>query len=147
MFKLFHKDHPVPKGLQLAFTVAVSAAFLVEVGYTLVLMFQQSFTNTNFSAFVGILASQTAVPALLFGIAYYLNPRKLRPAERVFESLIITVTGLAAFTAFMQLLVYVGAGAVFGGEHFMAYHLVTAAIVVLVYSVVLWQLRSSKRWK
>jgi hypothetical protein len=144
MFKLFHKDHPVPKWMQLAFTLAVSATFLINIIYTLILMYQQSFTNTNYSAFVGILASQSAMPLLMFAIAYYLNPRKLHPGERVFESLLLAITGLLTAGVVMQLLSYIG---VSGGEQFIAFMIVTGAITVVVYAAALWQLRASKRWK
>lgn len=147
MFKLFKKDHTVPKGLQLAFVAAVTISFLVQVGYTLYIMIDQSFRNPNLSAFVGVLSAQTAVPILMFGLAYYWNPRKLQPGERLFESLVITVTGVAASAAFMQVLMYSGAMTVLGGEHFIAYELATAAIVLVIYAAILWQLRTNKRWK
>ena len=144
MFKLFHKDHAVPKWLQMAFVIAVTTSFLVNIVFTLMLMYQQSFTNTNFSAFFGFWASQSAIPLLMFGIAYYLNPRKLHPGERVFESLLLTLTASTASGVVMQILSYAGIN---GGENFMAFTLVTGAITIVLYAAILWQFRASKRWK
>ncbi|HSE61464.1 MAG TPA: hypothetical protein VLA88_04185 [Candidatus Saccharimonadales bacterium] len=147
MFKFFHKDHPVPKWMQLAFIVAVASSLLVNIGFTLSIMFQQSFTNENFSAFAGALISQSAMPVLLFGIAYYLNPRKLHPGERIFESMLLTFTALLGSGAIMQIFSYAGLQQLYGGEHYMAYQLVTGTITVVLFAVILWQLRASKRWK
>jgi hypothetical protein len=144
---LFNKDHKVPNQLQVLFIVSVAGAFLLNLAETLATMFQQSYSNPNFSSFTTFLAWQAAVPLILFGLAYYLNPRKLKPVERLFESLIITITGLMFSTGLLQIIDYITARKLLGGPDFMAYQLVSGIAVVAVYTLVLWQLRKSKQWK
>src|SRR5262249_6511154 len=144
---LFNKDHKVPGQLQVIFIVSVVGVFLLNLGQTLATMFEQSFTNPNFSSFTTFLAWQAAVPFVMFGLAYYLNPRKLKPVERLFESLIITITGTMISTGLLQVLDWVTARKLLSGPDFMTYQLISSFVAVAVYGGVLWQLRKSNQWK
>lgn len=144
---MFNKKYTTPVGLQLSLIISSVAMYVVGFLQTVNLVVQQAATNPNFSGMWSFMAWQ-ALPALLFGLAYFLNPRKkLDQTSRMFETTVITIIGLAAFTVLSQLASYLMSLSANWGDNYTAYELSVMVIMLVAFGGVLWFLSRTKRWK
>ena len=139
---MFNKKYATPNGLQLALIATSGAAYII--GFLQIL----SVAAGAGPQFVPVLMAQ-AFPALLLGLAFFLNPRKkLTQTQRMFEATVITIIGVAGLGALTQLVTYVAnAGANLSYSSYFAYELGVMIVLLVGFAGALWFLGRTKRWK
>jgi hypothetical protein len=113
------------------------------------LLYQQAMTNPNYSGNWTMIIWQV-VPLVLFGLAYFLNPRKLTLVQRLFESVVLTIAGILVFSALSQVVFqFFSLGSLIGGsiDSYLFYESLSVATLIVVFGAVLFFLARTKRWK
>jgi hypothetical protein len=141
---MFNKKYSTPNSLQLALIVSVGASYIMGFLQLLTAAAQAGQGQHYVPALIG-----QAFPALLLGIAFFLNPRpKLTQTQRMFEAIIITIAGVAALAALSQFAGYVmGLGANLDYNHLIGYEFGAMIVLLGVIAGGLWFLGRTKRWK
>jgi hypothetical protein len=138
----------VPTSIQKFFVGVISSLFVIQFIFLLSQGVSQYQQNTNLGGFYGFFFTLMLVPLLLFTTAFTLNPRSLKILERSFESILIALSGVIAWSILSMLYpaVFIKNGSQYI-ESYARYEIVASSLLVLVYDLILFWLRSTKRWQ
>jgi hypothetical protein len=139
------KSVDTPHGLKKVFVGGLIAWYAMNVLQLVQLLWQQAGSNPNFSGYTSWIIWQV-VPLVLFGVAFFLHPRKNDLLQRVFESLLMVMAALLVWAVVSQAITYAVTTAwSFSPGSFMLYDLLGAALVMVGFAGVLIYLVRFKR--
>jgi hypothetical protein len=136
--------YSVPSIIQKLFVGTVGGSFILYLIFTLYQFFSQYPDVLNDIGSYSFILLVQGVPLLLFVIAYAFNPRSLKLLERCFESIVLALGGVTAWS-YITNMTY-SSISTFVDSYANPQVAITLTFVV-VYSLGLFWLRSSKRWQ
>lgn len=143
------KDLAVPKHLQRLFVYSVVAAVSVVLVQQLVFAMMQFSSNPNLSGFYVTFLALGLMPVVMFIIAYMLVARKISTGQRIFESVVVAVSALAAQLALNTIVTNVFWHLrIPGSDIFGSFGLPTISVILVLAFLTLYLLkvRKSGRW-
>lgn len=141
------KNYTLSNTLVTYFVTTLGLLFVVGSAATVWQIAMQYNNNPNLGGWFNYLFSLVAVPIMLFIIAYGMNPRKLTPLQKSFESLLFVTVGQALWSFILQALPLFFSQSQSFINYYMNYELVWTLGFVALYTIGLFWLRASKRWQ
>lgn len=141
-------NYYVPSSILKLFVGVISLAFILQAIFLTLQGVSQFLRNHHLGGFYGFYFTILLFPLLLFLTAYILNPRSLSAIERSFESIVITLSGIMAWSFIGMVPPYIFLGN--GPQYIESYDLfaiIASTVLVVVYGLALYWLRSTKRWR
>ena len=140
------KTESTPRGLQKMFLVTLGAAYLVQVIFSVMSLFQYFPTEGNSLAFYMNVAQLVLLPLVVFLAAWWISPRKISKLGKVFESAALVVIYQATVMFLGTLVTVLPIGELYTYGYTLA-PLTIPLVVAVAYIVILLALRATKRWK
>jgi hypothetical protein len=138
--------YTVSKGMQQWFVGLTVLSVLVQTSFMVYWMVKQVIQyDGNLNGYFSPLYYSVGLPVLLFTIAYLINPHKLRPKTRIFESMLCMTMGFLAFGILNQTLGVAIAPHITSDSDrfwsFLIFDLLNSGLVIVAYSTLLFRLR------
>lgn len=140
------KTESTPRGLQKTLLVTLGAAYLVQVIFSVMSLFQYFPTVGNSFAFYMNIAQLVLLPLVAFFAAWWISPRKISKLGKVFESAVLAVIYQAAVMFVGTIVTVLPIGTLYTFGYTLA-PLTVPPVLVVVYVIILLALRTTKRWK